>query len=302
MLKKLLIRFHDPKYIRWDLLRLISPFLSDAQYMKRRYKLLTNKTLELERPSTYNEKLQWIMLNDRRPLYTLMVDKFAAKDYIAGIIGDKYLVPTIASWDSVDEIDFDSLPNQFVLKANNGVGGLVICDDKSKLDVAVAKKRLNKALHMNLYKITREWPYKNVKPKLFAERYLGSNLQDYRVYCFDGEPKIIYSYTNQSREDGNKPDLPFCDIFDCNWNPMPFHQKALPKGNIPRPDGLSEMIDCSRKMSKGIPHVRVDFYEIDGEVYIGELTLFAGAGLSKFYPEEWDDILGSWITLPEINK
>lgn len=297
--EKIVRRLEKPSTLKWDLLRLISPLLSDKQYMKSRFKIKTGKVLDLDHPKTYNEKLQWIMLYDRRPLYTLMVDKFAVKEFIAGIIGKDYLVPTIASWDSVDEIDFNSLPNQFVLKANNGVGGLVICSNKSKLDIVRAKKRLDKALHMDLYKLTREWPYKNVPPKLFAEAYLGSNLQDYRVYCFNGEPKMIYSYTNQSREDGNKPDLPYCDIFDCEWNPMPFHQKALPKGNVPKPHGLDVMLDCSRRISKGIPHLRVDFYEVNGKVYIGELTLFAGAGMSKFYPEEWDGILGSWIVLPE---
>lgn len=294
-------RIMNPKQLKMDFLRFVSPVLTDKQYMQYRYKIKTGKSLNLDSPHTYNEKLQWIMLNDRRPLYTLMVDKFAAKDYIASIIGKDYLVPTIASWDNIEEIDFDILPDQFVMKANNGVGGLVICNDKSRLDISAAKMRLNKAIHMDLYKLTREWPYKNVKPKIFAEEYLGSNLQDYRVYCFNGQPKLIYSYTNESRADGNKPDLPYCDIFDCDWNPMPFHQKALPKGNVPRPSGLQEMLDCSRKLSQGIPHVRVDFYEIDGKVYIGELTLFAGAGLSKFYPEEWDEILGSWIILPDNN-
>lgn len=277
--------------------------ISDESALKLRYRFLMGENLNLENPTSFNEKMQWLKLHDRRPIYTTMADKYEAKKYAAPIIGEKYIVPTYGVWENANEIDWSSLPQQVVLKCNHGYGGLtgmVICKDLDKLDKKDAIRRLNKALKRNYFYTGREWPYKNIKPLVMAEKYLGENLQDFRVYCFNGEPKIIYSYQNVAQADGTKPHLSSCDIFDCDWNPMPFHQRTMPCGNVARPQHLKEMIDISAKLSKDVPFLRVDFYEGE-QLYLGELTFYPGGGMSSYYPSEWNNILGDWITLPNKN-
>jgi len=275
--------------------------MDDELAIRLMYWHLLGKRLNLNPPTTFNERMQWLKLHDHNPKYTTMADKYEAKSYAASIIGEKYIVPNYGVWKRAEEIEWENLPNQFVLKCNHGYGGLtgmVICKDKNILNKDLAIKRLNKALKRNYFYTGREWPYKNIKPLILAEKFLGDNLQDFRVYCFNGEPKLVYSYKNVAQEDGTKPHLSSCDIFDCNWNPMPFHQKTLPCGNVERPQHLQEMLNISKKLSSGIPFLRVDFYEGE-QLYLGELTFFPGGGMSVYYPNEWDEILGSWITLPE---
>lgn len=280
---------------------LVYKLIDDKLALKLRFRYYIGAKLNIDQPLTFNEKMQWLKLYNRCPQYTIMADKYLAKGYASDIIGKKYIVPTYGVWERAEDIDYNHLPAQFVLKTNHGYGGntgIVICKDKETLDKKDAAIRLTKSLKRNYFYTGREWPYKNIPPRILAEKYLGENLQDFRVYCFNGEPKMIYSYTNVAQSDGSKPELSSCDIFDCEWNPMPFHQKTLPCGNVKKPQHLQEMLDISAKLSNGVPFLRVDFYEGEN-LYLGELTFFPGGGMSFFYPAEWDRILGDWLTLPK---
>ena len=252
--------------------------LNDEYALRLMYRHMTGQKLNLTHPRSFNEKMQWLKLYDRRPVYTIMADKYSAKEWAKERIGEQYIVPTYGAWDNVDDIDWSNLPQQVVLKTNHGYGGvtgIVICKDLASLDKDEAKSRLKKSLRRNYFYVGREWPYKNIIPLVLAEKFLGDNLQDYRVYCFNGVPKLIYSYTNVSSSDGSKPELSYCDIYDTDWQPMPFHQRTLPKGDVPSPKHLSEMIDIAAKLSKDVPFLRVDFY--DGErLFLGELTFYPG--------------------------
>lgn len=272
---------------------------SDSLYLRMLFYCRTGYRLNLKNPKTFNEKLQWLKLYDRKPIYTTMVDKYEAKKYVANIIGEQYIVPTLGVWDRAEDIDFDSLPNQFVLKVTHDSGGVCICRDKASFDRQHAVEKLGRSLQRSYFMQNREWPYKNVKRKIIAEKYLGENLQDYRLYCFNGEAKLIYSYTNVSEEDGSKPEPSYCDIFDREWTPMPYRQNSPARGGVEKPKHLDEMIKCAEMIAKDIPHIRVDFYEQD-QVYIGELTFYAGSGMSRFRPEEWDKKLGDWLILPDL--
>lgn len=272
--------------------------MSDETYLKLRYNCIMGKKLNLDNPVTYNEKLQWLKLYDRKPEYTKMVDKYEAKKYVANIIGEEYIIPTLGVWDNADDIDFDTLPNQFVLKCTHDSGGLVICKDKAELDIENAKNTLNHFLSRNFYSVHREWPYKNVQPRIIAEKYMedesGYELKDYKFFCFDGKVNAMFIATDRNE----KTETCF-DFFDCNFNHMPVlngHPNA--KKKIKKPLGFEKMIELAEKLSSGIPQVRIDFYDINGKVYFGEMTFFHWSGLKKFEPEKYDKIFGDWITLP----
>lgn len=271
--------------------------MDDEAYLKRKYKACMGKEIHLDSPQTFNEKLQWLKLHDRKPEYTTMVDKYAVKMYVADIIGEKYIIPTLGVWNHFDEINFDKLPNQFVLKCTHDSGGIVICKDKNKLDLKSAKKKIEKSLKQNYYWSGREWPYKDVKPRIIAEEYMidesGYELKDYKFFCFNGEPKMMFIATDRGS------DTKF-DFYDMEFNHLPF-TNGHPNANkqIKKPKNYSTMLALSAKLSFGIPHVRVDFYNINGKIYFGELTFFHWSGLVPFEPEEWDYKLGSWLKLPE---
>ena len=273
-------------------------WLSDEKYIKLVYYAEFKKKLNLSNPQTYNEKLQWLKLHDRRDLYTIMVDKYAAKDYVSNIIGEKYIIPTIAVYDKFDDINFDKLPNQFVIKCTHDSGSIVIVKDKSKLDIKTAKRKINKGLKNNGYNYGREWPYKNVKPRIIIEKYMEDNdtkeLRDYKFFCFYGEPKLMFLATD--RQVGKTK----FNFYDLNFQLLPFTQ-GHPNDirSIKKPKMFDQMIELSKKISKEIPHVRVDFYEINGKVYFGELTFYHYSGFEKFVPEEWDKKLGDLIELPK---
>lgn len=276
----------------------IAPIISsDKLFLSLQYRLRMGYWMDFKHPSTFNEKLQWLKLYDRKPIYTDMVDKLKAKDLVAKLIGEKYIVPTLGVWEKPEDIDFEKLPDQFVLKVTHDSGGISICRDKATFDKKKAITKLSKALNRSYFYQNREWPYKHVERKIIAEKYLGENLQDYRIYCFNGEPRLIYSYTNQSESDGSKPEPSYCDIFDTEWNPMPFRQNSPPRGGVEKPKHFGEMLSFARKISQGIPHLRVDFYECKS-LLVGELTFYAGSGMSKFRPSDWDDKLGEWLILP----
>lgn len=270
-------------------------FLPDEIFLKIRYRLEMGKKLNLKNPQTFNEKLQWLKLYDRNPEYTKMVDKYEVRKYIAEKIGEEYLIPLLGVWDSFDEIDFEKLPDQFVLKCTHDSGGLIICKDKSKLDINEARKKINKCLKRNFYYLTREWPYKNVKPRIIAEKFMvdesGTELKDYKIFCFNGEPKALFVATDRPY------DTRF-DFYDIEFNHLPFtngHPNA--EKEIKPPKGLSEMTELAKKLSEGMKQVRIDFYDINGKVYFGEITFFHWSGMVPFEPEEWDLKWGKLINL-----
>ena len=274
--------------------------MSDEEYLKRRYKARFHRDLNLENPSYYTEKLQWLKLYDRNPLYTKLVDKYEVKKYISSIIGDEYIIKTLGVWDSFDEIDFESLPEKFVLKCTHDSGGLVICKDKTRFDRKAAKKKINRSLKTNFFWVGREWPYKNVKPRIIAEEYMEDattkELRDYKFFSFNGVTKALFIATE--RQNPNE-DTKF-DFFDENFNHLPF-TNGHPNALIPpeKPVRFNEMVEIANKLSEGIPHVRVDLYEVNGKVYFGELTFTHWSGFVPFDPEEWDMKFGGWIRLPE---
>lgn len=269
------------------------------EFLKRRYKYDMGKELNLDNPVTYTEKLQWLKLYDHRPEYTVMVDKYEVKKYVAEKIGEKYVIPLLGVWERAEDIDFDSLPERFVLKTTHDSGGIVICSDKSKLDVAAAKKKLGYFMKRNYYDCNREWPYKNVKHRIIAEEYMEDSrqgeLRDYKFFTFGGKPKVLYIAQGRGR---GEPTV--ADFFDMEFNHLPFtidHDTAL----VPpeKPQCFEEMKELAAKLSEGTPQLRVDFYEVDGRVYFGEMTFFHCSGMAAFHPEEWDRTFGEWVELPE---
>ena len=271
----------------------------DKKYIQYLWKNKMNYPLNLDNPKTYNEKLQWLKLYNHKPEYTIMVDKYLAKEYVANKIGKEHIIPTIGVWDNVDDIDFDSLPQQFVLKCTHDSGGLVICKDKANLNIFKAKNKLNKSLNTNFYLLGREWPYKDVRPRIIAEKFMvdesGYELKDYKFLCFDGEPKILYIATD--RYNPNK-ETKF-DFYDLEFNHLPFklgHPNS--RKQIQKPFGFDDMLKYARVLSAGIPHVRVDFYEVNKMIYFGELTFYQDCGFVSFDPQEWDYKLGEMIKLP----
>ena len=272
--------------------------MDPEQFLKRMYAIHMGRELNLEHPLTYTEKLQWLKLYDHRPEYTTMVDKYAVKEYIADKIGQEYVVPLLGVWDKTEDIDFDSLPDQFVLKTTHDSGGIVVCKDKSRLDIPAARKKLSYFLKRNYYDHNREWPYKNVPHRIIAEKYMEDSrqgeLRDYKFFTFGGVPKVLY--IAQGRGRGGET---VADFFDMEFNHLPFtidHDIApvLPE----KPINFERMQELAAKLSAGTPQLRVDFYEVDGKVYFGEMTFFHCSGLEAFHPEQWDRIFGDWVTLP----
>lgn len=277
-------------------------WIPDDIYLKKEFKVRMGKELNLNNPQTFNEKIQWLKLYDRHPEYTMMVDKYAAKQYVASKIGDEYIIPTLGVWTKFDDIDFDKLPKKFVLKCTHDSGGLVICKDKSTLDIAAAKRKIEHCLKRKYYYIHREWPYKNVPPRIIAEKYMTDNvntstnetLKDYKFYCFDGKVRFLMINSDRNFKTSTK-----ADYFDRDFNWLDFtwgyeHANVRPV----KPDCFDEMIAISEKLSKGLPHVRVDLYECNGQIYFGELTFYDGSGFDKIEPIEWDYKIGKMLKLP----
>lgn len=272
-------------------------FLPDKLYLKIKYRNRYGKYPNLKNPTTFTEKLQWIKLYDRRPLYTTLVDKYEVKKYVAEKLGQEYIIPLIGVWDDVEDIDFDTLPDQFVMKCTHDSGGLVICKDKSKLDVEAAKKKISEILKHNFYWTSREWPYKNVKPRVIVEKYMQDTetgeLRDYKFFTFNGVPKVMYIASGRGTGET------YGDFFDMDANHLVMgidHNTAPITPQMP--SKFEEMQAAARKLAEGIPHVRVDFYEVDGKVYFGEMTFFHCGGFERFHPDALDKTWGRWIELP----
>ena len=284
-------------FIREKILR----FMPAPMYLRLKYRLAMGKRLELKSPKTYNEKLQWLKLHDRKPVYTDMVDKYEAKRFVSERIGEEYVIPTYGVWDSFDDIDFDTLPEQFVLKCTHDSGGLVIVKDKSKLDISAAREKIEKCLRRNFYYSGREWPYKNVKPRIIAEAYMEdtetAELRDYKFFCFDGTVRALFIASERQKE-GEETKF---DFFDADYNHLPV-KNGHPNADVPprRPVNFEKMKELAEKLSAGVPHLRVDFYEVDGRIYFGELTFSHWSGMVPFEPAEWDRTFGDWITLPQV--
>ena len=287
---RFLINANRGKYDSWD----------DEKYLRRKFKACMGRELDIDDPKTFNEKLQWMKLYDRNPEYTVMVDKYLVRDYIREKLGEEYLIPLIGVWDSPDEIDFESLPDRFVLKCNHNSGvGMYICRDKSQMDVEKVKKELRRGLAQDYYLTGREWPYKDVPRKIICEKFMSdepgaSDFTDYKFFCFDG--KVDSVMVCLERSSGNTKFY----FFDQKWElkRLNIRGKNAPEGfTIPKPACMDEMFRIAAELSEGHPFVRVDLYQSNGQIYFGELTFFPDSGLDANLLPETDDYFGSLIQL-----
>ena len=289
--------FNKPAALGKIVLCFFAPVLPDKLFLKMYFRLNNGYWMDLNHPKTYNEKLQWLKLNCKHEEYTKMVDKVTAKEYVASIIGWDYIIPTIGVWNSVDEVDWASLPQQFVLKSTGDSGGVVVCKDKTTLDIEAAKRKLKKLGERNYFVVSKEYPYKNVPHRYIAEAYMedesGYELKDYKFFCFDGEVPFLYVVTGRQQNDTR------FDFYDSYFNHLPFENGHPNAENWPKkPENFEEMLNIAKKLSKGINHVRVDLYNINGRIYFGELTFFHMSGMATFKPKEWDLEFGSYLKLP----
>lgn len=276
--------------------RIIFKKMPDKMFIKRQYRQEIGEKLNLKSPKTFTEKMQWLKLYNRKPLYTVMVDKFAVKEYVADLIGNEYVIPTLGVWNRYDEIDFDVLPDKFVLKCTHDSGSVRVIKDKCTIDHNKMNSFFAQKLAYNYFYNSREWPYKNVNPRIIAEPFieddLNPELRVYKVFNFSGVPKIIQMIT------GDKTDHEYINYYDTKWNLLDLQQN-YPNGPIDeKPECLEDILDLSAKLSQDLPFVRTDFYMVDGKVLFSEFTFFSDAGMVNFEPEEWNAILGDMIVLP----
>lgn len=295
---KLYKAIRHPEWILGVILRrFLSGMMNDRDFVRWEYFSGMGKFPNLDNPTTYNEKLQWLKLNDIHEEYSLMVDKYEAKKIVSKRIGDDFIIPTLGVYNSFDEINFDLLPNQFVLKTTHDSGGVVVCQDKTKLDIKAARKKLETSLRKNYFYEHREYPYKNIKPRIIAEQYMvdesGTELKDYKFFCFDGVPKMLLIVSGRGEDQRQ-------DFYDLDFHLLPVCRKEHPNSGIKREKPLNweKMKDIARSLSSGIPHVRVDLYDICGKILFGELTFYSGSGNIPFEPKEWDYKIGEWLKLP----
>jgi len=277
--------------------------ISDKKYLYLLGQIRLNEKMNLDTPTTFSEKLQWLKIYDRNPRYTKMVDKYEAKKYVASKIGEQYIIPTIGVWDKFEYINFDELPNEFVVKCTHDSGGLVICRNKKELNYDIAKKKINKSLKRNYYNVNKEWPYKNVKPRIIVEKYMKDKklekLRDYKYYCFNGEPKYIY--VSEGLEHHPTAKISF---YDMNYEKAPFGRSDYKEfeEKPEKPLNFEKMKELARILSKDIPFLRVDFYEINEKIYFGELTFTPCTGMMPIKPKEYDKILGDMLELPKEKR
>ena len=291
--------YHNKGIFLAALLGKISFLVPDKLYLQMVFRLKMGYSLNLDSPKTYNEKIQWLKLYNRNPLYTTLVDKYAVKKWVSDKIGVEHVIPTVGVWKNAKDIDFDSLPNQFVLKTTNGGGGdVIICKDKSKLNKDNTIKLLNKGLKRSLYCEHKEWQYKNIIPQIIAEKYMedeSGELRDYKFFCFDGKVKALFIATDRLKEN---EDTKF-DFFDRDFNHLAI-TNGHPNARVTpqKPKMYNEMLGIAEKLAEGFPHVRVDLYETGEKIYFGEMTFSHHSGLCPFSPNEWDYKFGEWLKLP----
>ncbi len=275
--------------------------IPDKLFCQIHYRLSCKDKLDLIHPQTFNEKLNWLKIYDHNPKYSIMVDKYEVKQYVSSIVGDKYIIPTIGIYKHFDDIEFEKLPEKFVIKCTHDSGGVVICKNKNLLNLSGAKKKIEKSLKRNYYYLGREWPYKNVLPRIIVENYIEDSnehdLKDYKFFCFDGKVKLIQvdfdRFINHKRNIYS-PDWEYQDVF--------IHYPNDSSVIIPKPEKLSEMIEVAEKLSEGIPHLRVDLYSANGNVYFGELSFYHGSGYEKILPQEMNYTMGNWIDVEKMRK
>lgn len=275
-------------------------FLPDKLYLRLFYFSTTGRKINFKNPKGFNEKLQWLKVNDRRAEYTKLVDKLAVRAHIKDVLGEEYLFPLLGSWESFDEIDFDALPNQFVLKCNHDSGSTKIIKDKAALtkeEIEAMKESYTKRLKEDFFYAGREYPYKGIKPRIMAEALMTDaadkekSIEDYKFFCFDGVPKIMFVATDRST------DCKF-DFFDMDFNHLDiFNIHPNAEKAIAKPAMFEEMKEIAAKLSQGMKQVRIDLYELNGKIYFGEYTFFHGGGFQLFQPEKWEQQLGDWIVL-----
>ena len=273
-------------------------FLSDSQYIRLIYRLRLGRRLNLKDPKTFTEKLQWLKLNDHNPKYTMMADKLSMREFVREKTGEGHTVPVLGKWSRFEDIDFSLLPDRFVLKTTHDSGSYVICTDKQKFDIGAAGKTIRRSLKRNYYVTTREWQYKDIKPVVFAEKYIGDGkpLLDYKFFCFNGEPLFMYMEQESS-------DNPTQAIVDMDFRPVPFRMEDPVSGDVPpKPEKFDEMVGYARTLSKDVPFLRVDMYCLDGVVYVGELTFYHYGGYTPFSPSEWDGKLGAELDISQVQR
>lgn len=273
----------------------------DSIYLRFYYKKKMHQKLNLKNPKTFNEKLQWLKLHDRNPLYTTLVDKYKVREYIKNNLGEEYLIPIIGVYDSFDEIDFGELPNKFVMKCNHDSASVIVCKNKKELDIESAREKLEKALNRNFYYGGREWAYKNVKPKIIIEKFMEDKkglLLDYKFYCFNGKSDYVMICANRDKGKTN--------FFYLNRNGELMRNMTndgieAPKNfKVEVPDNLEEMFNIVCKLSKDIPFVRIDLYNVDGRIYFGEFTFYPSGGFDAKRLEETDRILSSRLDIKSL--
>lgn len=271
--------------------------ISDEKYLKLLYRKMLEKNLNIENPQTFNEKLQWLKLNDRKDIYTTMVDKFRVKEYVSDIIGEQYIIPTLGIYNSFNEIDFEGLPEKFVMKCTHDSGSTIVCTDKKNLNKEEIKKKINKALKYNYYYGGREWPYKNVARKILIEKFIIDDkleeLRDYKFFCFNGEAKFFkIDFDRFSNHKAN--------YYDKELNLLEFGEEVCPPDinkNLMIPKDIYKMFELAEKLSNGLKFARIDFYYTNEKIYFGEITFYPASGFGKFTPAEWDEKLGKMIEL-----
>lgn len=274
-------------------------WMPDPLYLRLLFRLRLGYRLNLSSPRSFNEKIQWLKLYDRRPEYRQYVDKYAVRDHIRKVVGEEYLIPLLGVWDSVEDIDFALLPNQFVLKTTHDSGGVVICRDKSVFDISAAKQKLNRHMKNDFFNFGREWAYKGIKPRVIAEQLLQHNYgglpEDFKLMCFNGTVRCSFVCSDRGSNSGLK-----VTFYDREWKKLPFirHYPESPVA-IAKPYRYDLMIELSERLARDMPFCRVDCYEVDGKVYIGEMTLYPGCGFEEFDPQQWDNNIGSWLVLPK---
>lgn len=289
-----------PEIVGYRLLQQYFTWLPDKLYIQLMFRFKMGFWPNLKNPQTFSEKLQWLKLYNRRPEYTKMVDKYAVKEYVANIIGEEYVIPTLGVWNKPEDIEWDKLPDQFVLKTTHGGGsnGVVICKDKSTFKKEKAIAKLKRSMKQDIYRSLREWPYKNVPKRIIAEQFIqpdnNSDLPDYKFFCFDGEVKALFIGTE--RQTG---DVKF-DYFDADFNHLDLIQQHPMSGKtFAKPENFDKMKELAAKLSEGIPQVRIDLYDVNGKIFFGEMTFTHHGGIVPFHPEKWDYVFGRWIKLPD---
>lgn len=292
----------NPRDLGHAILNRLAPYWpDDKSYLKLKYYFIMGRHLNLDPPITFNEKLQWLKLYNRKTEYCNYVDKYKVKEIISSLIGEKYIIKTIGVWDTPEDIDFRSLPNRFVLKTTHDGGslGVIICKDLQNFDIEYAKQKLYKSLKHSAYTYSREWPYKNVERKIIAEEYIedstDNDLHDYKILCFNGEPKLIEFHS------GRNTNIQHQEFYDTDWNLTDISQGGPYLSNAstyPKPECLNELLDLTRTLCKNFIHVRIDWYIINKtEIKFGEITFFDGSGFDAFVDISQDELLGSWIKL-----